>query len=240
VPLQDRPRAFVGVMARLQELRATLGRPHWLVVDEAHHVLGSDYDPAPIALPQSLGSMLFITVNPTTVHLSLLQSVDIAIGVGKDALRTLTEFATAIGRPAPTSRVTPEQPGQVLIWRPGEVEATRISMPPGRSLRERHRKKYARGELGPDRSFYFRGPDNKLNLKAQNLIVFNAIAEGVDDDTWLHHLHAGDYSTWMATAVKDEALAFEVQAVEKTQGLSPNVSRQRVRGLIEARYTLPA
>ncbi len=42
VPLQDRPRAFVSVMARLQELRAHKGRPHWLVVDEAHHVLGSN------------------------------------------------------------------------------------------------------------------------------------------------------------------------------------------------------
>lgn len=240
VPFQDRPRAFLSVMTRLQELRANRGRPHWLVVDEAHHVLGADYDPAPIALPQALGSLLFITVNPGTVHKSLLQSVDVAIGVGNEALATLSEFAAAIGRPPPSARSVPEQPGQVLIWRPGEVEATRLSMPPGRTTRERHRKKYARGELGPDKSFYFRGPDNKLNLKAQNLIVFNSIAEGVDDETWLHHLNAGDYSKWMATAVKDEALAFEVQEVERTGDLSPQLSRQRVRALIEARYTLPA
>lgn len=240
VPLQDRPRVFVSVMSRIQELRAHQGRPHWLVVDEAHHVLGADYDPAPIALPQSLGSLLFITVNPSTVHQALLQSVGVAIAVGKDALSTLMEFASALGRPAPLARVVPEEPGQVLMWRPGEVEATRLSMPPGRSSRERHRKKYARGELGPDRSFYFRGPENRLNLKAQNLIVFNSIAEGVDDDTWLHHLRAGDYSKWMATSVKDEALAFEVQEVENDPQLAPDVSRQRVRALIEARYTLPA
>ncbi len=241
VPLQDRPRAFVSVMARLQELRAHKGRPHWLVVDEAHHVLGSEYDPAPIALPHSLGSLLFITVNPSAVHKTLLQSVDVAIGVGKDALTTLAEFATAIGRPTPTSRNVPEQPGQVLVWRPGEVEATRVCMPPGRYYpRAPSQEVCARRKLGPDRSFYFRGPDNQLNLKAQNLIVFNSIAEGVDDDTWLHHLRAGDYSNWMASAVKDESLAFEVHEVEKARELTPGVSRQRVRALIEARYTLPA
>src|SRR5690606_30803391 len=32
VPLQERPRVFISVMARLQELRANHGRPHWLVV----------------------------------------------------------------------------------------------------------------------------------------------------------------------------------------------------------------
>ncbi len=70
--------------------------------------------------------------------------------------------------------------------------------------------------------------------------MFNSIAEGVDDDTWLHHLRAGDYSNWMASAVKDESLAFEVHEVEKARELTPGVSRQRVRALIEARYTLPA
>ena len=49
--------------------------------------------------------------------------------------------------------------------------------------RLRHLRKYAEGELGPDRSFYFRGPENKLNLKAHNLRVFTTIAEGIDDDT---------------------------------------------------------
>jgi hypothetical protein len=37
-------------------------------------------------------------------------------------------------------------------------------------------------------SFYFRGPDDKLKLRAQNLAVFVQLAEGVDDETWLFHL----------------------------------------------------
>jgi hypothetical protein len=41
-----------------------------------------------------------------------------------------------------------------------------------------------------------RGPENALNLRAQNLMIFLQLADGVDDRTWQHHLHAGDYSRW--------------------------------------------
>ena len=49
-------------------------------------------------------------------------------------------------------------------------------------------RNYTQGELGKDRSFYFRGPQQKLNLRAHNLMVFVQIAEGLDDETWLYHL----------------------------------------------------
>ena len=55
---------------------------------------------------------------------------------------------------------------------------------------ERHTRKYAEGELGEDKSFYFRGPDNALNLRAQNLTIFLQMADGVDDQTWRHHLES--------------------------------------------------
>src|SRR5882672_4426321 len=35
----DRPRYFAALLPRVQELRASTGRPHWLVVDEAHPFL---------------------------------------------------------------------------------------------------------------------------------------------------------------------------------------------------------
>ena len=54
-----------------------------------------------------------------------------------------------------------------------------------RAEHRRHSRKYAEGELPQDRSFYFRGPQGKLNLRAQNLMVFLQMAEGVDDETWL-------------------------------------------------------
>jgi len=39
IAFKDRPEFFVSLLTRLQELRAKTGRPHFLIVDEAHHVL---------------------------------------------------------------------------------------------------------------------------------------------------------------------------------------------------------
>ena len=36
VPVNDRPAFFATLLPRLQELRARRGRPHWIVIDEAH------------------------------------------------------------------------------------------------------------------------------------------------------------------------------------------------------------
>jgi len=38
VPLDDRPRFFASLLPRLQEMRSKTGRPHWIVIDEAHHL----------------------------------------------------------------------------------------------------------------------------------------------------------------------------------------------------------
>ncbi len=68
---------------------------------------------------------------------------------------------------------------------------SKLRMVPGRAERRRHQRKYAEGDLGPERSFYFRGADGKLNLQAQNLLIFMQIADGVDDETWMYHLKRG-------------------------------------------------
>jgi hypothetical protein len=93
------------------------------------------------------------------------------------------------------------------------------------------------GQLEEDRSFYFRGPEGKLNLRAQNLILFSQIAAGIDDETWNHHLGNGDYSAWFRQGLGDEALAEEAAAVERNP---TGDTRARIRDIIERHYTLPA
>jgi hypothetical protein len=101
-------------------------------------------------------------------------------------------------------------------------------------------RKYAEGELGEDRSFFFRGPEGELNLRAQNLSVFLQLAAGVDENTWLHHLRAGEYSKWFREAIKDEDLAAEASVIEVDDSLSAHDSRSRIREIVERRYTAPA
>jgi hypothetical protein len=77
-------------------------------------------------------------------------------------------------------------------------------------------------------------------LRAQNLSIFLQMAEGVDDDTWTHHLRSGEYSRWFDEAIKDEELAERVRAVERDQTLSAQETRSLIKELVERKYTAPA
>ena len=45
-------------------LRAANGRPHWIIVDEAHHQMGESRNDFDDLLPKRVRSIVFITVHP--------------------------------------------------------------------------------------------------------------------------------------------------------------------------------
>ena len=77
-------------------------------------------------------------------------------------------------------------------------------------------------------------------MRAQNLMVFIQLAEGVDDATWLHHLQQGDYARWFRDVMKDTDLAEETSEIGKHHDISARESRALVKTAIEKRYTAPA
>jgi hypothetical protein len=72
LPLQDRPGFLTAFLAHLHELRARTGRPHWLVADEAHHLLPATWQPAAPALTAAVPGLLLITVHPEQVAPTVL------------------------------------------------------------------------------------------------------------------------------------------------------------------------
>ncbi len=242
LPLADRPTFFLALLPRLTALRARSGQPHWLFIDEAHHVLPAAWQPAQLALPKKLQGVVQISVHPDQIAPRALAGVDAAIIVGNEPATNLRRFAAATGRnfDLPDNDLALDS-GEALVWLRDEAPApVRLRVIPSRIEHRRHNRKYAEGELPPDRSFYFRGADNKLNLRAQNLIVFLQMADGVGDDTWEHHRRRGDYSRWFAQGIKDEALTNEAQRIEAMTDVSPAQSRALLRAAIERVYTLPA
>jgi hypothetical protein len=111
---------------------------------------------------------------------------------------------------------------------------------PSHTERRRYRRKYAEGDMGAANSFYFRGPKGKLNLQANNLVIFLQMAEGVDEDTWLYHLKRHNYSGWIRTIVKDEELADKIAQIEEHNTTDSQKSLELVRTAIQHPYTLNA
>jgi hypothetical protein len=237
VPLADRPAWFETLLLRLLELRGQVGRPHWIVVDEAHHVAPAERRPTELALPTALTNVALITLDPREVARPLLAACDRVFAFGADPRGTVAAFAEARGWAPPDG--VPEPPrGAALAWRRGTAPIAFVPRPPA-TERRRHIRKYAEGVLPPDRSFYFRGPAQRLNLRAQNLMIFLQVADGVDDETWQHHLRHGDYSRWFREKIKDPMLADEAARVERDPALSPAESRARLREVVERHYTAP-
>jgi hypothetical protein len=170
-----------------------------------------------------------------------LSKVDDIFAVGDKAAEAIAGFAQALSIPAPELPPSPPSKGEALFWRRSAGREAQImkSHAPAQKA-ERHIRKYAEGALGEDKSFYFRGPANALNLRAQNLTLFMQMADGVDDDTWLHHLKAHDYSRWIREAIKDDELADELERIEGQPERDPKATRRAVREAIERKYTAPA
>lgn len=240
LPLADRPAFFASLLLQLQELRKATGRPHWVMVDEAHHLLPDTWDPAFVPAPEAFGGMILVTVHPESVAPAALASVEVLIAIGGDPGRTFRGFGDGLGVEVPPVDWS-LPPGEAFVWFRDSGKGPERCKPEMASIeRKRHRRKYAEGELGPDRSFYFRGPDGKLNLRAMNLTLFMQMAEGVDDETWLYHLRRSDYSGWLRQALKDDAIADEVERIEQDPDRSAAESRAAVRKAIEDRYTAAA
>jgi len=238
VKLEDRPGYLAGLLPELLALRERTGRPHFVVVDEAHHMLPASWDPGATALPSGLKGFMFVTVKPEALSPRTLDCVDRALAVGPNARAALTAFAQAHGLSEPGGEDGVPR-GEVLTLCATDPAPRRFGVIRGTAELRRHVRKYAEGKLGDDKSFFFRGPEGKLNLRATNLVMFLEMADGVDDETWQWHRSRGDFSSWAEDSIKDGELAAELRDVE-TGSLALSEARAAVRDAVERRYTQPA
>jgi hydroxymethylpyrimidine pyrophosphatase-like HAD family hydrolase len=217
-------------------VRSTSGLPHWLILDEAHHLVPADGSPVVELLRAGAESFCLSTLDTNLLapEIRTLPNVVAATHLEKFAAAT----RAAAGGRAPVLGGAPLGEGEAAIaWLGTAGRTQRFRVGKRRIEHRRHVRKYTEGELPPDRSFYFRGPEGALNLRASNLVRFVELAEGVDEPTWAWHLGQRDYSTWAREQIKDADLAGALAELESA-GLAPAESRRRALDEIRTRYTV--
>jgi hypothetical protein len=188
-------------------------------------------------LPQRLGETILITMRATDVVPHLVERVDVIVAVGSDPRPVLADVAAALGVDPPEAPSPPRSANECVVWfRARDRKPMRMWTVPARTERLRHIRKYAEGNLGP-KSFFFRGPEQRFNLRAQNLTSFRDLIEGIDDATFLHHLHRHDYSSWLRDVIKDAPLADEVSSIRGAD-TSTAQKRRAIIDAIEQRYVV--
>ncbi len=241
VDLDQRPTYFASLFSRLRELRSRTGRPHWIFLDEAHHLLPASRETRHDVPVGELINIMLVTLEPDHLPRNVLAAIDTLIAVGKQPQKTIGTFCHACDEECPRVEPTDLAKGEAILWsRKSKAVPMKFSVAPCEREHVRHSRKYASADLTPDRSFYFRGPEGKLNLQAQNLMTFMQLLQGVDDETWLHHLRRGEYSQWFRENIKSDELADAAAAIEEDQSLEAAASRTKIKDQIEERYTLPA
>ncbi len=239
IALADRVSFFVAFAKKFQAMKSHLGRPHFLLIDEAHHVLPREILHELPFRAEDLSGWCFVTVFPRELHHELILATNLLLAFDGEDRMISAQFAAARGIDRPASSAQSAEDA-LSLWDIGRSPSLiSVEIIPPAQKPPRHRGKYAEGELPDDRSFYFRGPEGKLNLKAHNLSLFVQIGEGVDDTTWSYHLHNGDYSDWFRTGVKDKGLAQAVERIASLSSVSVQEARQMLKREIEQRYLPP-
>lgn len=237
VPVRERQQYLHQLLGMLRELRALTGRPHWIVIDEAHHMLYP-----PLGYPEMFKGddgrgLIVVTVDAGHLAKAVLETVTHVVALGDGQREAIESFCG--GREIAVPTVTSGSAELATLWPVGTPETMKLRVGPLERTRARHARKYAEADLGPSRSFYFRGPTGSLNLNARNLAAFIDLAEAVDEATWLYHLNRGDYSRWLRDCIGDYELAREAELLARGN-LSATESRMAMTSRILRRYAPPA
>lgn len=82
VAAADRAHRFSSLITSIQGIRLRTGRPHWIIIDEAHHVWPSEWALAPAESTGKFTNILLITVHPEHVSPQVLANINIVVTVG--------------------------------------------------------------------------------------------------------------------------------------------------------------
>src|SRR5258708_1120501 len=86
IPLTDRPDFFARLMPVLLDLRRRYGHPHWILLDEAHHLIPATTHPLTAGvssgrLPDDFNNFVLISTSPHALAFAMLSKVGLVLTI---------------------------------------------------------------------------------------------------------------------------------------------------------------
>ena len=115
VPPEDRPDFVERLLVPLREMRESLGRPHWIVVDEAHDILpaGARVEGSP---SEAAENTIYVSDDAMALSPGILASVDGFVACSDAASAMIESFATAVSWGAPALPSRQPRENEALVW----------------------------------------------------------------------------------------------------------------------------
>ncbi len=118
LPATERLAFLAALMPQLAELRGRSGHPHWVVIDETHHLLPAGRASGELLALGQGPSVLQITARPSLVAPEILRAASLVLVMGATPQALLEEFCKTSGLEPPALQATRLEAGSALAWRP--------------------------------------------------------------------------------------------------------------------------
>jgi hypothetical protein len=208
-------------LRRMRETRRSVGRPHWILVDEAHYSLHGEGIAAD-ALDLEDRGFCFVTYRPSWLREQVTRAVDVFVlarTTGRAELAFLgSTLPSVVSEGAGISEVLARLPrGEFLLVqrnREGPPSALTFVAAPRQTVHVRHLTKYVDSCVPPGREFLFRGPDGRVRASADSLHSFRRVVVTAPDEVLAHHVERGDFSRWVRDVFADVELARQLRKIE--------------------------
>ncbi len=230
-------------LRRIRAMRRQGGRPHWVLLDEAHYLLheggiGDD------ALGFDDRGFCIVTYRPRWLRASVSAALDVCLfarTTNKEELAYVHAMLSGHRDAETVSRTLPSlrRAEFLLVDRdPGSGRsATTFIAAPRQTVHIRHLNKYVDSVVPPGREFQFRSSHGGVLASANSLQSFRQVVGTVPGDVLSHHAGRGDFSRWVRDVFADTELARQIGKAEvRFQRGELADLREMIDTLIAARY----
>jgi hydroxymethylpyrimidine pyrophosphatase-like HAD family hydrolase len=197
------------------------GRPHWVILDEAHYWL-HEQGVADAAAAFGDKGFCLVTYKASWLRQTILDDVDVFVFGRTRAAAELAVLAGLLqrrgtGDTAGMLRTLAELSAPEFLLVPTAAAADAISLvaPPRTTRHVRHLGKYADQPVPPENAFLFCGADGRAVRTADTLQTFVAGLREVDASVLVHHARRNDFSRWIADVFGERRLAGRVRKLEQ-------------------------
>jgi hydroxymethylpyrimidine pyrophosphatase-like HAD family hydrolase len=216
--LEEKVLYATGLLRHVLELRRQLGRPHWILIDEAQDLLGGPDNPARLPLLQSFESfgVCLVTWQPSHLDQALLDRMHGFVLTRHRLISEMECLSHLLASRGLNTTGLPESlgqlgEGQALVWglTPSANESLtllRFGAGPRIFPGMHHLYRYLEGRVASSLQFYFHDQTGR-SLPAGNLGELIDRVRTLDLAVVTFHFQRGDFARWIRQVLHDETLA---------------------------------
>ena len=207
-----------GLLRRVLEMRRRLGKPHWILIDEAQDLLGGQDNPARLPLLHSFESfgVCLVTWQPSHLDQAVLERMHGFVLTRHRLSREVECLSRLLANRGLDTTGLPEHlgqlaEGQALIWglTPSANDALtplRFGAGPRIFPRMQRLHRYLEDRVASSRQFYFHEQTGHT-LPAGNLSELIDRVRTLELAAVTFHFERGDFARWIQDVLHDETLA---------------------------------